>query len=490
VTESAVLAGLGALGGVAIAWFSLALLGALPAGTVPTFVQPAINLPVLLFTMVVAVGCGLALGLAPSLHARVTGLSEILKDSARGSSGARAQRLRSGLVVAEVALAVVLLIGAGLMMRTVQNLTAIDPGYDPTGLLTFNASVPRLDADAAPPASPAPPAFAVSANVLLDRLRALPGVVDVSLSSDLPLQGGSAVFYAAEGDTTSGAESRPRAYVHRITPAFFDVLGVPVRAGRTFASADQRPDSTAVIVSEGVGRRFWPGQDPVGRRIKVGAADGANPWLTIVGVVPELKYRGLPENPTADPDLYFPFAERGVQAIALRTAVPPLSVVAAARTALREANPDIVVFGVSALADQVRAETAQSRFTTWLMGVFAGIAVLLAVIGIYGVLSYIVSQRAREFGIRIALGAGRREILGVVGRFGGRLVGLGLVLGGLASVGLVRVLEQLLFGVSAASASGAAAAAVGLLAAVAMAACLVPAWRATRVDPMVALRND
>ncbi|MEZ5318049.1 MAG: ABC transporter permease [Vicinamibacterales bacterium] len=489
VTESAVLALLGAAAGLGVAQLALRLLVALPDGAVPTFVQPTLDLRVLAFTMAVALGCGLVLGLAPSFHARATAVSGILKDSVRGSSGGRAQRLRAGLVVTEVALAVVLLIGAGLMIRTVQNLTAIDPGYDATNVLTFNVAVPRLEtpppaASASPGAPPAAPAYAVSATALLDRLRAVPGVVAVSLSTDLPLQGASAVFYSAEGDTTSDAETRPRAYIHRITPDFFDVLGVPIVAGRTFEPADLT-GPIPVVVSEGVPRRFWPGQDPIGRHLQIGSTA-----LTIIGVVPDLKYRGLPDNPTADPDLYVPYAERGVQSIALRTAVSPLSIVPSVRGALREANPDIVVFGVSALEDLVLAQTAQSRFTTWLMGVFAGVAVLLAVIGIYGVLSYIVSQRAREFGIRMALGAGRREILAVVGRFGAKLVGLGLVLGGVASIGLGRLLEQLLFGVSTASASGAGAVAIALLAVVAMAACLIPAWRATRVDPMVALRND
>jgi ABC-type antimicrobial peptide transport system permease subunit len=237
-------------------------------------------------------------------------------------------------------------------------------------------------------------------------------------------------------------------------------------------------------------RRFWPNQDPIGRRLKIGAAESSSPWLTIVGVVPELKYRGLPDNPTADPDLYFPYVDRGVQGIVLRTAVEPLSVVGSVRAALRETDPNIVTFGVAALSDTVRAQTAQSRFTTWLMGVFAVVALMLAVLGIYGVLSNLVTQRMREFGIRVALGAGRREILGVVARYGARLVGLGILLGAAGALATTRLLEQLLFGVSAASASMASVLAIVLLAAVAMTACLVPAWRATRVDPVVALRND
>jgi putative ABC transport system permease protein len=490
ITESCVLSGLGALAGLALAEFSLSSLRLLPANTLPTFVQPTLNLPVLAFTCGVALLTGLLLGVAPALHARSAALGGALKDSARGSTAGGAERLRSVLAVAEVALAVVLLVGAGLMMRTVQNLTAIDPGYHTDRVLTLYASVPRQPAAGPGAADAPPPPFVATSGLLLDRLRAVPGVTSVALASDLPLGDASAVFYAAEGDTTGSAQTRPRAYVHRITPAFFDVLGVPFTSGGMFSGADLERGSTAIIVSEAVVRRFWPNQDPIGRRVKIGAAESSNPWLTIVGVVPELKYRGLPENPTADPDLYFPYVDRGVQGIAIRTAVEPLSVVNSVRAALRDTNPNIVTFGVAALSDTVRAQTAQSRFTTWLMSVFAVVALMLAVLGIYGVLSNLVSQRMREFGIRVALGAGRREILSVVARHGARLVGLGLLIGAAGALATTRLLEQLLFGVSAASASTASALAIVLLAAVAMTACMVPAWRATRVDPVVALRND
>jgi putative ABC transport system permease protein len=489
VTESCVLAALGALAGIGLATFALSSLSALPADTPPSFVQPAINLPVLLFTGGLTLGAGVLLGLAPAMHARADAIGGALKDHARGSSGA-STRLRGVLVVSEVALAVVLLVGAGLMIRTVQNLTAVDPGYATENILTFNLSIPR-QTTAAPPAPDAPPPpFVVGAGLLLDRLTALPGVSAAALSSDLPLGGSSAVFYSAEGDTTASAQTRPRAYVHRVTPDFFTVIDVSIGAGRAFENADLRADSTAVIVSEGVVRRFWPGQDAIGRRLKIGPPDSSAPWLSIVGVVPDLRYRGLPDNPTADPDLYLPYVDRAVQGVVLRTSVDPLSVLPAVRAAVREANPGIVVYGVAALGDTVRAQTTQSRFTAWLMGVFAGTALLLAVIGIYGVLSNVVAQRTREFGIRVALGAGRAQILGVVARYGLTLIGLGVAIGGVASFAVARLLEQLLFGVSAASASAASGLAIALLAGVALTACLVPAWRATRVDPVVALRND
>ena len=489
VTESCVLAVIGAGLGLALASVALNLLVASTPLTLPTYVHPGLSLRVLAFTTGVALACGLLLGVAPALHARGGRISEALKDSARGSSGAAAQRLRGVLVVVEVSLAVILLVGAGMMIRTVSNLSAIDPGYDIERVLTLNVSVPRQQpaADAAPDGPPPP--FVTPPRDLIARLEALPGVTAASLSSDYPLSGNSsAVFYAAEGDDTTAAGTRPRAYVHRVTPGFFETLGIPLEQGRPFLESELTPDAIAVIVSAGVVQRFWPGQNAVGKRVKLGSLAAATPWLSIVGVVPEVRFRGLPENPTSDPDLYFPYVDRGVQAVMVRTAVPPESVTALVSAEIRLESPDIVVYDVSTMATLVDAQTAQQRFTTWLMGVFAGVALLLSIVGIYGVMSYLVAQRSREFGIRLALGAGRAGIIRLVLAHGARLIAVGLAIGTVAAVGLSRLLEALVFRVTVADAS--AAGAVALLALVAIAACLAPALRATRVEPVVALRND
>ena len=489
VTESCVLALAGAAGGIVLARIAVDALVASSPVEFPSFVEPGLNLQVLAFTVGVAMACGVALGLAPVLHTRMARLGAALKDSSRGSTGGGSRRVRASLVVAEVALAVVLVVGAVLMIRTVSNLAAVDPGFDTESLLTLNlaipvAPLPASEVAATAQAPGARPPLAVPPRELLDRLLAVPGVVSAALSSDRPLQGGgSAVFYAAEGHQATEAETRPRAYYHRVTPGFFETMGIPIVQGRTFLESELRPDFSSVIVSENVARRFWPGEDAVGRRISLGSTT-----LSIVGVVGETLYRSMPANPTADPDLFIPYAETGVQSVILRTAVPPASVVPTVRDVVRQASPDIVVFQVDPIDALVAAQTAQSRFTTWLMGLFAGVALLLAVIGIYGVMSYLVAQRTREFGIRLALGAGRRQILGVVVGSGARLVAVGLVLGTAAAFGLSRLIEAQLFGVSAADPSGLAA--VGLLALVAMVACSVPALRATRVDPIVALRDE
>jgi predicted permease len=499
VTESCVLTLIGAAAGVGLAKLSVQALTATSPVTFPSFVQPGLNFSVLAFTIAVALFCGLLLGLAPAMHMRWSKLTDALKETARGSTGVRSHRLRAGLIVAEVALAIVLLIGAGLMIRSVQKLTAIDPGFNPDGLLTLSASIPRQPvaaASAPAPAgpggqttSPPPPPFVVSGTELLTHVKAVPGVTSASLASDVPLaDGSSATFYSAEGDTNTSAETRPRAYVHRVTPEFFATLGMSLKAGRTFHESEATPDSTMVIVSEGVTRRFWPNQDPIGKRIKIGQVSSPSPWLTIVGVVPDVKYRGLPANPTSDPDLYFPALDRTVQGLLIRTSVDPASVAGAVRAAIRRAHPSIVVYNVTPMRELVRAQTAASTFTTWILGLFATTALVLSVIGIYGVMSYLVTQRTREFGIRLALGATRRELVGVVLRHGARLIAIGAVIGIVGSLGLSRLLEDLLYGVTTVDvASGMA---ILVLVVVALLACAVPAFRATRVDPVIALRNE
>ncbi len=487
VTESCVLSGIAAVVGLALGTATLRLLLQASPVAFPSFVHPRIDVRVALFTAGVSIACGILLGLAPAMHGRRSRLAEALKESARGSNGARARAVRSLLVVAEVSLAVLLLIGAGLMIRTVQHLVEIDPGFQPDHVLTARVSIPR---QATGGEGDAPPPLVVSARTLLDRVRALPGVAAATLASDPPLSGlSSAVFYTAEGQAATGAQTMPRAYVHRVMPDFFATIGIPLKNGRTFLESELAPASRSVLVSEHVGTRFWPGQDPVGKRLKLGALTSQNPWLTIVGVVGEVKYRGLPENPTADPDLYMPFTDRGQQAsMIIRTTVEPSSLVPLLRQTIRDVEPTIPVFGVFTMADRIADQTAQSRFTTWVMGAFAAMALLLSAVGIYGVMSYLVLQRAREVGIRVALGATRRDIVRLIVGRGAGLIGAGVVLGVIASVVLQRLMGTLIY--RASIADGATAVAIGVLAAAGLLACYVPALRASRVDPLVALRAD
>jgi predicted permease len=491
VTESCVLAILGAVAGIATAQISLPSLIAASPVAFPTFVRPQLRLSVLAFGIAIALLSGIMLGIAPMMHARLHRLGDALKTSARGgSSGVRSQRLRSALVVGEVALAVVLLAGAALMIRSIQKLAAIDPGFEAANVLMVNATIPR---QSAPPAAPgaaaaAPAPFVSSHGELLDRIRAVPGVESASLASDLPFGGWSAVFYSAEGDATVAADTMPRAFIHRVTPEFFATLHIRLEAGRTFLPGEEKPDSPAVIVSHNVTRRFWPNQDPIGKRIKLGAPGSQNPWLTIVGVVGEVKYRGLPENPTRDPDLYLPYIDRATQGVLVRTRVEPSSLASALRAAIRGGNASIVTFNASTLAEVVAQQSSASRFTSWLLSVFAATALVLSVVGLYGVMSYLVAQRTREFGIRLALGASRAEIVKRVMRDGAWRVAIGAAIGLAATTGLARLLAGLVYGVGTFDISSLLA--VATLVVVAIAACGIPAVRATRVDPAIALRNE
>jgi predicted permease len=496
VTESCVLTMLGAGAGLILARVAVPALLAQSPVTFPSFVTPGLDFRVAAFTVVVSLACGILVGLATALQAQTTDISNSLKEAAKGSGGRRSQRFRSALVVVEVSLAVVLLVGAGLMIRSVRNLAALSPGFDPDSVLTLHASIPRgsvpptSTADAGTSAAPAPPPPVVEGRVLLERLRAIPGVVGASLGNDLPLDGNSsASFYAAEGQPPANAQNMPRAYVHRVSPDFFNTLRIPLIAGRTFSDTEITPTSSAVVVSERVVKRFWPGQDAIGKRVKFGQLTSNSPWLSIVGVVGEVKYRGLPDNPTADPDIYLPFSDRNPQvAIVLRTSVPPSSIVAPARAAIRAADPSIAVFSVAPMDELVSRQTSQSRFTMWLMGIFAASALMLAVVGIYGVMSYLVTQRTREIGIRLALGADGRDILRLVVGNGARMIGAGIAIGVAAAFALQRLVSTLLFGVTAAD--GASVLAVVVLAVVALVACYLPALRATRVDPLNALRYE
>ena len=249
------------------------------------------------------------------------------------------------------------------------------------------------------------------------------------------------------------------------------------------------PDSSAVIVSERIAARFWPGQDPIGKRVKFGDVNSDVPWLSIVGVVREVKYRSLRGGANADPDIYQPFADRNSQiAFVIRTSVPPSSVVASVREAIRSANPAIAIYGVAPMDERVHRQSAASRFITWVMGVFAGIALWLCALGIYGVMSYVVTQRTREIGIRLALGAQPREVLAAIVAGGARLMVIGVVLGSIAAAMLRRAASSQLFDVPLTD--PAAALAVLVFGLVGLAACVIPGLRATRLDPVRALHQE
>jgi predicted permease len=453
---------------------------------------PGVDARAAVFTIAVSLLCGIGVGTAPWWQIRVADLSARLKESSRGSDGRRSQRLRSALVVSEVALALVLMVGASLMIQSVRRVAAVDPGFDPESLLTVHISVPRvsLPPPSGPPAGQPPSPPVVTWRELLERLGAIAGVGAVALGNDVPLDGGvGANFLSIEGQGTFTAQNRPRVYTHRVSPGFFSTLRIPFVTGRTFLDGEISPTPAAVVVSERLATRYWPGQDPIGKRVKFGTIESSNPWMSIVGVVREIRYRRIAGEPDRDPDLYLPFADRNNQiALAIRTTVPPTSVIAPVRAAIRAANASIPVYGVAAMDEQIRRQSSFSRFITWVMGVFAGIALWLCALGIYGVMSYAVTQRTREIGIRLALGAQPREVLETIVGAGVRLIIVGFAVGGVAAIALRRVMSAQLFDVPLTD--PAAALAVVLFAVIGLAACVVPGLRATRLDPVRALYQE
>jgi hypothetical protein len=273
-----------------------------------------------------------------------------------------------------------------------------------------------------------------------------------------------------------------------VSPEFFSALRMPFVAGRTFLDHELTPTPSAVIVSETVADRFWPGQDPIGKRLTFGSVDANVQWLAVVGVVRDVRYRSLRQTANTDPDIYLPFADRNAQiAFAIRTNVPPASLVAPVRAAIRAVNASIAVYDVESMAGRVRRQSSRERFTTWVMSVFAGIALWLCALGIYGVISHVVTQRTREIGIRLALGAQPGEVLRKIVGAGARLIVTGIAIGGVASIALRGAVSSI---VDVPLSDPAVGAAVVLFALVGVAACLVPGVRATRLDPVRALHQE
>jgi predicted permease len=492
LAESAVLVTCGCAAGLVLAHYGIRALMTFTPLQFPSSVQPAMDAGVGWFTILICCAVAVALGLAPAAQVGNAGFDEALRrGSVRSTGGRRGSRFRDALVVAEMSISLVLLVGAGLMIRSLHRLATLDPGYDPNHVVQFRVTLPQLQPSGGPSVDAKPDAkVAVAADDILRGVSAVPSVESASIATDAPLTGSNAIFYTAEGQAPMNAQSMPRAYFHRVSRDFFHTLHSHFIAGRAFTEDEIHGNANVAIVTENMVQRFWPGQDPIGKRIKVGRLDSPRPWLTIVGVVRELKCRGLPQNPTADPDLFQVFNERSRDFCVLaRTSVEPTAMLAAIRTVLNQTEPSILIYDGGTLEELIGREAARWRFMAWFMSIFAGIAMVLAMVGIYGVVSYSVSSRRREIGLRMALGAARGEVLRTVVGSGMVLVGFGVLLGTGAALVLTRMMAALVYDVSATDPLTFVAAA-GVLGIVAMFACLVPASRASRIDPAVALRDE
>ncbi|MEO6238593.1 MAG: FtsX-like permease family protein, partial [Vicinamibacterales bacterium] len=488
VAEGLVLSAMGAGVGLLLAMWSVDGIAALAPAALPSFVTPHLAWRVLLFAVTLAAAAGILLGLLPAWQGSRADLNEVLKDGGRGSSGGRERtRLRSGLVVAEVALSLLLLVGAGLMVRSFLNLQLVDIGFRADRALTMRVALPqKYKSEQVPQA----------AGELLARVAAQPGVQHVAIATDAPLSGGSsATIVSPEGVDPGTAERGIRVYRHAITPGFFNALGVALTNGRDFDPHDLVGAPAVAIVSRRFAARAWPSVDPVGRRFTLGQTRNATPvWVTVVGIAADLRYRALTVDTTRnpeDPDIYFPFAQRPDRAVSLivSTTGDPAALTSPVREAVQAFDRDIPAYAERTFASLIAARMAPFRLSAGVMSFFGVVALLLAGIGVYGLINYSVLQRRQEMGVRIALGAGRRDIYALVLKDAARLTAGGLVLGIAAAIPSARLLRTQLYGVTPAD-PATYGSIVALLVGVAVAATLLPARRAARVDPIIALRAD
>lgn len=497
ISESAWVVLLGGTAGTILSmWAGDALLALSPV-QLPSFAAPGVDWRVLAFVLGLGVLITVVIGLSPLRSMGSHSLAQDLREGAVEARGGASGRTLQMIVAGQIAVTVTLLVGAALFGRSFAALARFDPGFDAKGVLSMRVQLPidaRRDAGGAAAVAQGSTSGTVDAGApalaLLEDLRGLPGVSQAALASSVPLGGQGAIFYSAEGMAAVDANNRPRAYLHRVSPGYVETIGLRVREGRAFAATDLGTNATNVMVTSALAQRFWPGQSAVGRRIKNGDLTGDSPWWTIVGVLQDANLRGIPVNPTRDPDIFLPFNERSRGfAVLLRTSADPASLGRPATELMRRRDAGLAVFGVQPLTDLVSQQLAASRFLTWLTGVFAATALTLAIIGIYGLLAYSVGQRTREIGVRAALGAGRGQLMGLVVGQGLTLAAIGVVAGGLAAAALGRFVETQLYAVQPLDIVSFAATA-GLMIATAFIASVIPALRALRIDPINALRGE
>jgi putative ABC transport system permease protein len=486
LTESVLLAFAGGAAGLLLAAWGTGVLLRFAPNDLPRIHEIRLDWRVLAFTFAVSLVTGILFGLVPSLAASSPDLNEALKEGGRGGSGGvKRQRMRSAFVIAEITLALVLLVGAGLMLKSFWRLQRVDPGFNPDGVLTMRMMLPFETYQKPAQRS----AFYKQA---LERIKAMPGVEAVSATSRVPLtQGSNSGTISGENSAVGPGDLPVEAEWRWVTPDYFQAIGTTLMAGRTFTEADSDGAPLVAVVDESFARRYYPNEDPVGKRIKRGKLDSTRPWMTIVGVVRHVQSRRL--DATSAVQVYFPFYQDPTaynMSLVVRTsAADPLSLSATVRAAIQSLDNNQPVYDVFTLRQIVGDSMAQRRFSMLLMGLFAAVALALAAVGIYGVMSYSVSQRTHEIGIRIALGAQTSDVLRLVIGQGMMLTLIGVAIGLAAALALTRLLETLLFGISATDWLTFTEIAA-LLTAVALLACYLPARRASQLDPMIALRQE
>jgi putative ABC transport system permease protein len=486
LTESVLLSVAGGGLGLLMAFWGVRAIEQWSGASLPAMQGIGIDAWVLAFTLGVSVVTGLAFGLAPAVQAWRTDVNVALKEEGRVDTGGHRHWLRHLLVVSEVALALVLLIGAGLLIKSFLRLTEVNPGFQTDGVLTFQVTLTEGKS------SPQKVNFIEQ---IVKRLKALPGVQTAAATDSLPLTDFSRIGVAEiEGrppiDFRTAKRSEVTPYSRpTVTLDYFNAMGIQLKNGRAFTLLDTRPPAGSVIVNEAFEKHYFPGQSAVGKRIRLRARGAEARWQTVVGVVSDVRQSGLAGDVMLE--VYSPELEDvgGALSFVIRATGDPAGIISAVRGVVAEVEPNQAIHNVITMEQRLANATTSRRLNTVLLGSFAGLALLLAVVGIYGVMSYAVTQRTREIGVRIALGASSKEIIRLIVGQGALLVGIGVVIGlGAAALG-TRLLAKLLFGVSALD-PVTFVGVTALLAATAFLACYAPARRATKVDPMVALRED
>jgi len=494
LTESLLLSFIGAAVGLLGAqWGVNLLVAAIPESqlqSMPYLRDSGMNLPVLLFLGGVTVLTGILFGLAPGLDASRTSLNDVLKDESRGGTSAGHARLRNTLVIAEISISLVLLVGAGLLLKSLHALLGQDPGFNLHNVLTFSVNLP----DSSYPSDKTPPYYSAAAvrfdHDFTQRLRSLPGVLDVGQTSGIPASGGSGTIrFVVEGrPTATGQEDECQ--IITVSTGYFSSLKIPLADGRFFNARDVRGAPDVVVVSRAFSKAYFPGENPIGKRIRF-TYSAQNPFLQIVGVAADTASIDLAAPPP--PIIYTPNDQGPSTYLSymVRTAGEPDAFVGAARAALQEMDPQLPLIQPQSL-EQIANQSPSvflRRYPSYLIGSLAALALILAVVGLYGLISHLVLQRTREIGIRVALGAQRRDIMRMVLRQGLRATVAGVTIGVVAGLALTRLLRSLLYGVTPGDWLTFLSVAL-LLLVVALAACSIPARRATRVDPIVALRYE
>jgi len=487
LTESVVLSGLGGLLGILVSLWMIEILKTLNPVALPSFVEIAVDTRVLLFTLLVATVTGLVIGTVAAFQGSSPQLSETLRSGGRGGGRSAQQRVRGLLVVSEVGLALVLLIGAGLMVSSFSRMQDIAPGFEADSLATLRIAVPadNYDDDEIWPLE----------QRLLEAVTSLPSVVSAALTTDMPLEDSSSASFVTPEDYDPDLDGGVRIYRHSVSPGFFATTGLSLLRGRMFDSRETPDSSRSVIATYKFVRRVWKDSDPIGKRIKFGNPGSTSDWMIVIGVVADLKYRTLIEDPTQnrdDPDLFFALSQTSATNVGLlvRTGTDnPSGLAASLEREIKAIDRGIPIYAFAQMKDLVEQQTAGARFTAFLMGVFGSLALALAAIGIYGVISYSVAQRKHEIGVRTALGAQRSEVFGLVIRHALTLTGAGVGLGLAAALALTRLLTSQLYQVSPTEPIVFAGMSAVLLLVALVASC-VPARRATRVDPLICLRHD